>query len=56
MMHLLSGPLLRQGIQFFAGVVAATGIASESEVTTLVGAASSIANIAWMVFARVKAP
>ncbi len=55
MMHLLGGPLARQIIQIIATAVATTGVVSESEAMTLIGAITSIANIAWVVFARKKA-
>jgi hypothetical protein len=55
MMQLLAGPIGRQLIQFSAGVVATTGIVNESEITTVIGAITSLANIGWMVYARIKA-
>jgi hypothetical protein len=55
MMQLLAGPIGRQLIQIGAASVATTGIIQESEVMTLVGAITSLANIGWMVYARITA-
>ena len=55
MMSILAGPIGRQLIQIGAASVATTGVIQESEVMTLVGAITSIANIAWMVYARINA-
>lgn len=55
MSAMLTGPIVRQLVQFAAGVTAATGFASESEITTLIGAIGSVGNILWMIYARLKA-
>lgn len=55
MMQTLGGPILRQLIQLLSGIVAATGFATESELTTLLGALGSVANIAWVIYARLAA-
>ena len=55
MMQLLGGPILRQFIQLFSGIIAATGFASESELMTLFGALASVANIAWVIYVRLTA-
>jgi hypothetical protein len=55
MMQLLAGPIGRQLIQIGAASVATTGIINESDALTLFGAISSIANIGWMIYARIKA-
>lgn len=43
---------IRQGIQFGAGVLAAKGYVEASAVDMLAGAAVSIANLIWMIFAK----
>lgn len=55
MMQLLAGPVGRQLIQFGAAAVATTGIVNENEVTALVGALASVANIAWVIYVRLTA-
>jgi hypothetical protein len=54
MINFLAAPLFRQLVQFLAGVVATTGVMTEDDATTAVGAVSSLANIGWMVYSNVK--
>ncbi|CAB4150664.1 hypothetical protein UFOVP810_43 [uncultured Caudovirales phage] len=55
MMQLLTGPIVRQLIQVAGAATATTGIINESDVATIVGAITSLANIAWVIYARVTA-
>lgn len=52
MMTFLAGPLFRQLIQFGAGAIATTGVASGDEVTTVFGALMSLVNVGWVVYTR----
>jgi hypothetical protein len=54
-MQLLGGPIARQLIQIGAAAVATTGVVNENEFTALFGALASIANIVWVIFARLRA-
>jgi hypothetical protein len=54
MMSFLAAPLFRQLVQFLAGVIATTGVMTADDVTTAVGAVSSLANIGWMVYANIS--
>jgi hypothetical protein len=53
MMALLAGPIGRQLIQIGAAAVATTGVVNENEVTTLVGAITSIVNIGWVIYVKI---
>ena len=49
-------PVVRQGVQHFAGVILGAGVLSENEVAIIAGAVMAFANVIWMLFARKAAP
>jgi hypothetical protein len=49
-------PIVRQAIQHIAGVVLGAGVLSENESAIVAGAVMAVANVAWMLVARAKAP
>ena len=53
MMQLLTGPIARQLIQIAGAATATTGVINENEVATLVGAITSIVNIAWVIYVKI---
>ena len=55
MMQLLTGPIARQLIQIAGAATATTGVINENDVATIVGAITSLANIAWVIYARLTA-
>jgi hypothetical protein len=48
-------PIVRQGVQHFAGVVLGAGVLSENESAIVAGLVMAVANVVWMLVARSKA-
>lgn len=53
--QLIVGPLIRQVVQWGGGAALGAGVMMESDVTALVGALTSLINIGFVVYARIKA-
>lgn len=53
--QLITGPLLRQVVQWGGGVALGVGVMMGSDVTVAVGALISLVNIGFVLSARIKA-